>query len=655
MNLAKHIREHEALDLDKHVIRLIKTHLPQGSGVAVAAGGTGDGDVTGAASSTDNALVRFDGITGKLIQNSGVIVSDSDAMTGVTTLEVDHATAPFIQIRRAGTLIGQLTATATLFTVTSQGVELKIGVSGAVGMIFGTANNQVGMGTTQYASLTKLTISTENTLRRGLVVRGIAAQSANLQEWRNSGNDVLASVTAAGNITTVGTVDGRDVAADGTKLDGIESGATADQTDVEIETAYNNQVSVVSQAEAEAGSSTTVRRWTAQRVKQAVIALETSDHGDMSGLADDDHDHYILVDGTRNFTGTIGLITGSTIGNLTLADGSIIDSSGAISFGNENLSTTGTLAAGASTLSGVITNTITANNALLKIKGLSAATGLNLDLEGGDGSGFFLASGSVRITGGQGGVNATGGSVIIKGGEGLIDGSVVLQTAAGDAVLQFTPLLLDINPQGIIYDFRVRGDNETNLLFTDGQNDRVAVGTAAPAVRFHVQGTGNTSIMIQPGANSDATLRYRDGGTSKWAVGNDSSNDEYMISTGTNLSNPKLTILQDGKVGVGTPTPVTNFQVAGSVKIDSALELDGDLNHDGNNIGFFGTAPVAKGISGADLTNNVTSGGVDDTINDINGMAINAADFTTTRNAIYQLARKLKQVNDTFRDYGMLT
>lgn len=42
------------------------------------------------------------------------------------------------------------------------------------------------------------------------------------------------------NITVGGTVDGRDVAADGTKLDGIESSATADQSDAEIKTAYEN-------------------------------------------------------------------------------------------------------------------------------------------------------------------------------------------------------------------------------------------------------------------------------------------------------------------------------------------------------------------------------------------------------------------------------
>ena len=74
-------------------------------------------------------------------------------------------------------------------------------------------------------------------------------------------------------VTGAFTVDGRDPSVDGTKLDGIESGATADQTNAQIETAYNAQVSVVSQVEAEAGVSTTVRRWTAQRVEQAISAL----------------------------------------------------------------------------------------------------------------------------------------------------------------------------------------------------------------------------------------------------------------------------------------------------------------------------------------------------------------------------------------------
>lgn len=57
-----------------------------------------------------------------------------------------------------------------------------------------------------------------------------------------------------------------------TKLAGIETGATADQSDAEIETGYNNQVDIVSQVDAEAGTSTVAERWTPERVKQAVDA-----------------------------------------------------------------------------------------------------------------------------------------------------------------------------------------------------------------------------------------------------------------------------------------------------------------------------------------------------------------------------------------------
>jgi len=58
----------------------------------------------------------------------------------------------------------------------------------------------------------------------------------------------------------------------------------------------------------------------------------------------------LTLTGDLGVTGTVTGATGSIFGNLTLADGSITDSSGAISFGDENLSTTGTLGCGALTL-----------------------------------------------------------------------------------------------------------------------------------------------------------------------------------------------------------------------------------------------------------------------------------------------------------------
>jgi hypothetical protein len=50
-------------------------------------------------------------------------------------------------------------------------------------------------------------------------------------------HDFSAGIDVTGNITVTGTVDGRDIASDGSKLDGIESGATADQTAAQILTA----------------------------------------------------------------------------------------------------------------------------------------------------------------------------------------------------------------------------------------------------------------------------------------------------------------------------------------------------------------------------------------------------------------------------------
>ena len=56
------------------------------------------------------------------------------------------------------------------------------------------------------------------------------------QNLSTSGTAATGNLTVTGTISVSSTVDGRDVAADGSKLDGIESGATADQTAAEIRT-----------------------------------------------------------------------------------------------------------------------------------------------------------------------------------------------------------------------------------------------------------------------------------------------------------------------------------------------------------------------------------------------------------------------------------
>ncbi len=62
-----------------------------------AGGGGGTGDVVGPGSATDNAAVRFDSTTGKLVQNSGLIIPDGLSCTistvGASVLDDANASA----------------------------------------------------------------------------------------------------------------------------------------------------------------------------------------------------------------------------------------------------------------------------------------------------------------------------------------------------------------------------------------------------------------------------------------------------------------------------------------------------------------------------------------------------------------------------------
>ena len=74
-----------------HTLSGVGTMAEQNANNVAITGGTitgvtGLGDVTGPASSTDNAVARYDSTTGKLIQNSVVTVGDTGVIAGVTEL-----------------------------------------------------------------------------------------------------------------------------------------------------------------------------------------------------------------------------------------------------------------------------------------------------------------------------------------------------------------------------------------------------------------------------------------------------------------------------------------------------------------------------------------------------------------------------------------
>ena len=83
---------------------------------------------------------------------------------------------------------------------------------------------------------TDITVASAN-LVDGTIVNADINSSAAIAGTKVAPNFGSQVVQTTGNIVVGGTVDGRDVATDGAKLDGIEAGATADQTNAEIRAA----------------------------------------------------------------------------------------------------------------------------------------------------------------------------------------------------------------------------------------------------------------------------------------------------------------------------------------------------------------------------------------------------------------------------------
>jgi hypothetical protein len=157
-------------------------------GIAGPVGPMGDGDVDGPASSTDNAVARFDGTTGKLIQNSLVTVSDTGAVAGVTTLAASGAvtlsglTASTALALDASKNVVSVTNTGTGNNVLSNSPTLvtpALGTpaSGVVTNLTGTAsiniNGTVGATTANTGAFTTLAASGAVTLSGG-TANGVA-------------------------------------------------------------------------------------------------------------------------------------------------------------------------------------------------------------------------------------------------------------------------------------------------------------------------------------------------------------------------------------------------------------------------------------------------------------------------------------------------
>ena len=147
-------------------------------------------------------------------------------------------------------------------------------------------------------------------------------------------------------------------------------------------------------------------------------------------------------------------------------------------------------------------------------------------------------------------------------------------------------LVFNNENQNIVGSLTVSGTNANILAF-----NKIGVGTDNPTADVHIKTEASPTILLEDTTNS-ATLEIK------------SNNDNQTItSTGKLILNTPsgLTITGDGKVGVGTTTPVEPLTVEGNISGSGNVNILGDVT---------ASAFVGDGSALTGITSTIADGSV---------------------------------------------
>jgi len=341
------------------------------------------------------------------------------------------------------------------------GDELGIGVDPPETVLHVSSDATPTIRITNETGDNDLDISVEDTTGDAELMVGLGSAiilgANNIEAVRVEGGDLDVS----GDIIVDGTVDGRDIATDGTKLDGIETGATADQTKADIDALNIN----ADQLDGEHG---TYYRNASNLNAGTIPSARISDIGDSQArivTLDNLEKSNLTADGQLSFDSSQGLLLyrtqqGVSGTAVTVLDGANVQAGDHISISNLGSGDTST---------GRITFSVDDG----------AGSGLNADqVDGLHASSFIRADANDTATG-----NVTfNGNVNIRSALDFADGDVLRMGNSDDWTASFNSNgWLYINQKGAGIIFQDGGANamrlEDNRIFRPETDGTGSIGT----------------------------------------------------------------------------------------------------------------------------------------------------------------------------------